>query len=119
MPARPDPEQERLKRLRDQQIAARDPHVKTRKFQKDTAQKAVKYRKKITLAGIWAIIPHFWRLIGFALILGVAALLIVPHYWMTKWTYPAILGVALVLVGLGGGIGNALDLRDDIKDHLK
>ena len=51
-------EQERFKRLHDRQLSDRDPLVKQRNFQRNSAQKERKARKPYSLAKMWSDIPH-------------------------------------------------------------
>lgn len=115
----PESEQERLKRLRDQQIAARDPHIKTRQFQRETAVKARKYRRKLTLKDMWAVIPHMIRGIIYGMLAGLVALAVVPAIWKSSWALLCVGGGTLVAIVLGAVIGQAIDKRDEIRDLIK
>jgi len=112
-------EQERLKRLRDQQLAARDPLVKQKQFQRDTIKKErIARNKKVSFAERWDIIPHVGRNIIYAILLGVVALFVVPMVWNSQWTLICIGGGTLVAIVLGVIIGQAQDSRDEIKRML-
>jgi uncharacterized membrane protein len=113
-------EQERLKRLRERQLADRDPLVKQTKFQQQAAQKERKARsKKYTLGEAWRTIPHVYRspLIGF--LVGMGIIIALPMFWLSSWAVWVGVIATVVLIVLGIVIGQALDLRDNIKDSLR
>ena len=113
-------ELERLKRLRERQLADRDPLVKQNKFQSTSAQKARRASgKKISLGEEWRTIPNLYRspLIGF--FLGVGVTIVLPMFWKSTWAFWAGVGVTVLLIVLGAMLGNALDIRDRLKDSLK
>jgi hypothetical protein len=118
MANKPDPEQEKLMRLRDRQVSARDPHVKTRKFNQQAAERERKRDKSVSLAELWNVIPQVGKGGFFGLLLGLVLLKLVTKYWISPYAMPVMLIVTIVCALLGVVIGNALDLRDNIKRHL-
>lgn len=112
-------EQERLKRLREKQIADRDPLVKQRKLQQNYSVKARRMRKPFKLTGAWKDIPHIIRTPFYALLLGIAVIFILPALWESPLAIWAALLITAFLIVFGLVLGNSLDLRDDIKDSLK
>jgi hypothetical protein len=112
-------EQERLKRLRERQIADRDPLVKQRKLQQNYSVKARRMRKPFKLTGAWKDIPHIIRTPFYGLILGVAIIFILPNIWVSPFAIWVALLVTVLLIIFGLIFGNSLDLRDDIRDKLK
>ena len=115
----PTDEQERLKQLRNKQLAARDPLVKQRHFQSSSSIKEKRMRKPFSFKKAWMDIPHVIKMPFYGLILGVAALFILPIFWISKWAIVAAGGLTLVLIVFGVIVGNAMDLRDSIRDHIK
>lgn len=115
----PNSEQERLKRLRDSQIAARDPLVKQRKTQQTYSAKARRMRKSFKFSEAWADIPHIIRMPIYGLILGMAITFILPIFWNSPFAFWVGLLTAALLIVFGLIVGNALDIRDRIKDNLK
>jgi hypothetical protein len=115
----PDQESERLKRLREKQLADRDPLVKQRKFQHSSSVKEMRMRKPFSLSKAWKDIPHIIKFPFYALILGVIIIFILPTVWNSP--YATISGVAAtaILIIFGLIFGNTIDLRDEIKDHIK
>ncbi len=115
----PNSEQERLKRLRERQIADRDPLVKQRKHQQVYTAKARRMRKSFKLSEAWADIPKIIRMPFYGLILGVAVTFILPILWNSPFALWAGLLAMVLLIVFGVILGNALDIRDRIKDNLK
>lgn len=112
-------EQERLKRLREQQLSSRDPLVKQRQFQRNSAAKEKRMRKPFSLAKAWMDIPHIIKTPFYGLCLGALLVLFLPSLWQSKYAILAAGGVTLALVIFGIVVGNALDIRDNLKDNMK
>ena len=112
-------EQERLKRLRERQLADRDPLVKKREFQRSSVERERRAYKPETLGGIWAMIPHIWRGGLFGLLLGIAAAIVIPSLWISSWALPVSILVLVFIVFMGVMIGRALDSRAEIEDNLR
>lgn len=109
-------EQERLKRIRDRQLADRDPGVKQRHYNQNYTVKSKRLAKKLTLKGILSDIPHVFRSSFIGLVLGLLVLWFLPQYWISKYAVPVSIFCIVLFTGLGAMIGNALDLRDNIRD---
>ena len=88
MTNKPDPEVERLMRLRDKQISARDPLVKERKFDRMAAERERKRDKSISLMEFWTAIPQALRSGFFGLLVGLALLKIVTGLWDSPLAMP-------------------------------
>ncbi len=115
-----DQEQERLKRLREKQLQARDPLVKQRNFQHSSSVKERRMRKPFSLAKAWKKdIPHIIKTPLYGLLLGVVIIFVLPMLWISPFAIYAGVGVTLLLMIFGAIFGNSLDLRDEIKDHIK
>jgi uncharacterized membrane protein len=114
----PMDEQERLKRLRDKQLAARDPLVKQRQFQNSSAVKEKRMRKPFSYKKALAEIPHLIKMPFYGLVLGVVVLLILPNLWISKWAVIVSGGLTLAFIIFGVVMGNSLDLRDEIRKHI-
>lgn len=114
-----DQEQERLKRLRDKQISARDPLVKQRKFQRDIAYKTKRMRKPFSFAKAWSDLPHVFKAPFFGLLLGIIVIFVLPMLWDSPYAILVGAGATLLFMIFGLIIGNSLDLRDRIRDNLK
>ena len=112
-------EQERLRRLRERQLADRDPSVKKREFQRSSIERERRAYKPESLRGIWAMIPHIWRGGFFGLLVGLGAVIAIPLYWISSWALPVAFVVLLFAVFMGIMIGRGLDSRDEIADNLR
>lgn len=109
-------EQERLRRLRDQQLAERDPRVKQREYERRAVQRVRKARQPFSMRRAWEDIPHVWRGLFYGLLLGVLALVTLPALWNSPWAFPCAGGMTLVFVAFGVVIGRAMDTRDELRD---
>ncbi len=112
-------EQERLKRLREKQLQARDPLVKQRNFQHSSAVKEKRMRKPFSMSKAWKDIPHIIKAPFYALILGVILVFVLPMLWDSPYAVIAAAGATLMFIIFGVVFGSSLDLRDEIKDHIK
>jgi hypothetical protein len=118
MPEKLSPEQERLMRLRERQLTVRDPHEKQRKFQHASAERERKRDVSVSPAEMWATIPHVWKGALFGLLGGILIFILLPHYWLSDWATPAAAILGIFLLATCVIVGNALDLRDNIKKNL-
>ncbi len=118
MTNKPDPELERLMRLREKQISARDPLVKKRKFDQMAAERERKRDKSISLAEFWTAIPQVIRSGFFGLLVGLVLLKIITAIWVSPLAMPVMVVVTIAITVLGVAIGHAIELRDNIKRHL-
>lgn len=114
-----DREQERLRQLRERQLADRDPHVKQRQFQRTSAQRARRARKPVTLVGMWREIPNTWKGFFYGVLLGTLLLIVLPMFWVSTWAIVTAIA-AIVFFGIFGVVlGRALDARDNINDLMR
>ncbi|MBI5942988.1 MAG: hypothetical protein HY864_01355 [Chloroflexi bacterium] len=114
-----DSESERLKRLREKQLTDRDPLVKQRQFQRSSVVKEKRMRKPFSLKKAWSDLPHKIRSPFYGLIIGILVIVLLPNFWNSEFAILAGLGATLVFMVFGLIMGHSLDLRDDIKDHIK
>ena len=113
-------EQERLKRLRERQLADRDPHVKQHQFQRVSSQREKRLRKQsYSINKMWKDIPHVWKGFFYGLILGVVALLVIPVFWQSSWAIAVSLVILVIFSLFGVVIGRAIDARENIKDLMR
>ncbi|MDO8754452.1 MAG: hypothetical protein Q7J80_11200 [Anaerolineales bacterium] len=112
-------EQERLRQLRERQLQARDPLANQRKFQRNSSIKEKRAYKPFSLAKAWKDIPHIVKSPFYGLILGVIIVFILPAIWDSPYAIIVGAGLTLFLILFGLIAGNSLDLRDNIKEHLK
>ena len=112
-------EQERLKRLRERQLADRDPHVRQRQFQRMTAQREKKHRRPYSFGKMWSDIPHTWKGFFYGAVLGTVVLLVLPMAWPSPWAIPCSAMALIVFAMFGVILGRAIDSRENIKDLLR
>lgn len=112
-------EQERLKRLRDRQLADRDPLVEQQRFHKQAAKRGRDSFKPLSFKDVWADIPHIWKNGLYSLIIGAVVFLIVPTVWPSSYAILCVGGGTLALLIFGLAVGRALDSRDEIKRLTK
>ena len=108
-------EQERLKRLRERQISARDPMVKIRKGQQRSAERERKRDKSVSLLQAWSDIPRFWRSLFWSLLLTGVATSVLSSFFDTFLSIVGGLGIGLVFLLFAIIIGNALNERDELR----
>ncbi len=112
-----DPEQERLRRLRERQLDDRNPHTKQHDFYRASKERERRAAKPYTLREAWAAIPHVWKTPLYALLLGVILLLVITSLWISIWAWIVGGAATLIFVITGIIIGQALDLRDKLRDY--
>ena len=112
-------EQERLKRLRDRQIADRDPSIKERKFSRESAERERRAYKPMTAKGVWSDIPHIWKGAFFGLIIGLVLMYIITYLWSSTLAFIGSLVLVVVCIFFGLMIGRAVDSREEIKYNLR
>jgi Flp pilus assembly protein TadB len=111
--------QERLKRLRDRQLADRDPGVKKREFQRQSVERERRAYRPLTFKEAWADIPHIWKGLFYGLILGLAGMFGVTSLWVSPWAWVVSIVLLLGFIMIGMVIGRAADARDEIRDNLR
>ena len=109
-------EQERLKRLREQQLRARNPNKKEQKFQRTTAERERNRDRSYTISDFWRDIPLVVRYALSGFLVGVLIAIALPFFWQSQWTTFVSLLVIVALTAFSGILGNAVATRDKIKD---
>jgi Flp pilus assembly protein TadB len=112
-------EQERLRRLREQQLQSRDPHVKQRKIQRNITVKEKRMRKSFSPTEAWGDLSHVIKVPFYALLIGTAVIILLPMFWASPFAAIAGTGFTAILIIFGLVLGNALDIRDEIRKNIK
>jgi hypothetical protein len=114
----PSQDQERLRRLRDQQLRARDPLAKQRRLDREIAQKQRRMRESFSFGRMWGDLTHSLRGAFIGGLIGLGILLIVPS--LVEGSWGICLGVsALPFAALVGFlIGRYEDSMENIKKDL-
>ena len=115
----PDSEAERLKRLREKQLRDRDPLEHERKFQRNSSAKEKRMQKPISLKEDWRKIRYIVKAPLYAFIFGIIGTIILTSLWDSQYAFYVGAGITMGLILFGAVLGNAIDLREDIKKHLK
>jgi hypothetical protein len=115
----PTQDQQRLQRLRDRQLASRDPQKKQRRMHGKIAQRQRRSVESFSLGRIWSEIPHIWKGAFYGLTVGVLAIGLVPLVWVSPWALPCSAAAALMMAIFGVIIGRAQDTRDSLKDLVR
>jgi hypothetical protein len=117
MPTNPR-EVDRLRRIRDQQLRARDPLIKQRKLDHTIATKHRRARTGFSFGKMWHEIPHKWRGAFLGGVLGLIALIVVPGLIPESWGM--CLGVAAFPFAalIGFMIGRYEDAKEDVQDLI-
>ncbi len=113
-------ERERLRRLRDRQVQLRDPRKADRKVQQAVASRhRARGRQRFTLKGAIATIPHQWRGLILGVLLGICISIVLPLLFEGTW--PELVGLASipVLGLLGFAMGQAFDVREELRDFSR
>jgi VIT1/CCC1 family predicted Fe2+/Mn2+ transporter len=111
-------EVERLKRLRDQQLKARDPHKKQQKLQHSISTRYRESREPFSLTKIWQEVEQKWRGLLIGGFLGFIVLAILPSFLESAWAGLIVVGAILFLMLIGFAIGQAADSRDELRDLI-
>ena len=108
-------DRERLQRLREKQISARDPHTKHRRVEAKVAARRRTTVKRFSIRML-SEVPHkyVWALGG--ALLGVLVIILLPYFWPDPRAYLVALVALLFLVAVGYVLGRALDARDELRD---
>jgi hypothetical protein len=108
----------RLKRIRDQQIRARDPSVKQKKLQRTIATKRRKSVRKFSFLDILREVPHKIKGPIIGAVVGLLIFLFLPYFVETSWIDFVGIGAIIFLTMLGFFLGQALDARDSLKELI-
>jgi hypothetical protein len=113
----PNPsDQDRFRRIRDEQLTSRDPMKKQHKLDRTIAERHRRAREPFSLGKIWAGIPHRWRGLLYGGLGGIAVMIGLPEVWASVWADAC--GIVVLPFGmlLGFVIGRAVDTREELRD---
>lgn len=118
-PMPPESEQDRLRRLRDRQIAARDPQVKQQRIHGKIARKQRSSVEAFSLGRILSEIPNMWKGAFLGFLVGVLGVAVIPLVWSSPWALPCAAALTVILAIFGLIVGRAADTRDSLKDLMR
>lgn len=110
-----DEEIERLRRLREKQLGARDPHVKQRQTARHVATQHKK-RQKFRLDQLLGDLSHKWQGLLLGLFTGLLLAVLLTIFVTASWVN---LVAVLLIVGstvIGLIFGASFDWRDDMRN---
>jgi uncharacterized protein YacL len=110
-----DDERERLKRLRDRQLRARNPQRGDARLMRHVATRRGRRQKKVTLAEMVRDLPQKWRGLFLGAIIGMLIWLLLYILADGMWVDLVGLVSIVVLAFLGFALGQAFDVRDELK----
>ena len=111
---------ERLQRLRDRQLDARDPQTHQKNIQRIISQKrGSNAAKRITFKDVIDAIPYKWRGVTLGAALGIAIWIILTVLVAAAWIDLAGLAAIAILAIAGFIFGQAFDTREELKDLVK
>ena len=109
-------ELERLMRLRDRQLSARDPGAKEREIQRKVAARRRRAKKQITFQEMLTDVSKKWQGIIIGAIVGMVISIVLTLTVEASWTGLAGLLAVLGLAILGFFFGQAFDVRDELNN---
>ena len=112
-------ELERLRRIRDRQIQLRDPQKKVDALQHKISRRRKRSVSRFSFRAMISETPNkFWGFV-LGLLIGVLALIVVPEFVDPPWGDIIGFGAIVFLAFIGFLLGQAMDVRDSIRDLVK
>jgi polyferredoxin len=110
-----DDERERLRRLRDRQLQARNPQRGNARVMSHVAKRRGRRQKKVTPADMVRELPYKWRGLSLGVIISMFIWLLLTVLAEGAWVDLVGLASIVVLAFLGFALGQAFDVRDELK----
>lgn len=110
-----DQERERIRRIRDRQIQARDPTLRDKRFQHKVKGRK---KKKLTFADVLADIPtKVWGMIIGGLV-GIILAILLNVAVNASWTQWIGLIIVLACIVMGRGLGATISWKEEDHEEL-
>ncbi len=106
---------EHLQRIRDRQIADRDPSGTRQKYSKQYGRQT-RSRKPTTMKGVLNVFPNWMKGAFLGVIVGFIAWVVMSVTLDAAWVDWAGLAAVVILAGIGAFVGSSFDWRDDLRD---
>ncbi len=110
-------EVERLRRLRQRQLTARDPLAKQRKVDRKVSARRGKQKTSFSFRAMLEM-PYQWRGAIVGALLGMGISIVLTLTLENKWTEIIGLLIVVFLAVLGVVFGQAMDAREELKDLI-
>jgi hypothetical protein len=108
---------ERIRRIRDRQIALRDPSVEQKRVQREIARKRRSRVEKFSLGKIFGDIPKMITGTLIGMVIGILIFLVLPYLFPdASWVDLAGIGLTVIGAFFGFFFGRAIDARDALSD---
>lgn len=114
-----NPDRDRFRRIRDTQLAARDPQIKQRKLQRTIAQKHRRAARPFTWGRFWSEVPHRWRGLLFGGLIGALFAVALPFFVSSPWGPVFAVFILIFCAVFGFMLGRSIDVREELKDLVR
>jgi uncharacterized protein YacL len=106
---------ERLRRLRQQQLAARDPHAKQRDINRKVSARRRKLKKQGAFQDMLTDMAYKWKGVIVGALIGIIISIVLSLTVEAWWVELAGLAAVIVLASIGLILGQAFDAREELK----
>ena len=110
-----DKERERLARLRDRQLSARNPRKSDDRLMKKVARRGRRRQKKVTFDEMLRDLPHKWRGLFIGIFAGSLLWIVLDFLAEGVWVDAAGALAIVFLAFFGFVMGRAFDVRDELR----
>ncbi len=110
-------EVERLRRLRARQLQARDPLAKQRKVGRKVTARRRKQKQSFSFRAMLDM-PYQWRGAIIGALIGMGISIVLTLTLENQWTEVIGLLIVIFLAALGTIFGQAVDVREELKDLI-
>ncbi len=111
-------EVERLRRLRQRQLQARDPLAKQRKVDRKVTARRRKQKTSFSFRAMLEM-PYQWRGAIIGALIGMGISIVLTLTLNHQWTEIIGLLILVFLTALGLIFGNIMDVREELKDLMR
>lgn len=112
-----EPDRERLRRLRDRQLADRDPGATRKEFQRRSLERDRRSFRPLTWKDTLAGFSPTGKAVFLAIVLGLMSTLLITSLWKSPWAWGGSIILDLFILVASLSIGQAIDSRNKMKDH--
>jgi VIT1/CCC1 family predicted Fe2+/Mn2+ transporter len=112
-------ELERLRRIRQQQLAARDPSKKQNKLQKTITHKHRSRSQSFSIGTMWTEVPSRWKGAFFGSLFGVIAIFVLPLVTDAEWATTVGFVLLFFMAVMGFLVGRSKDAQDDLRKLVR
>jgi VIT1/CCC1 family predicted Fe2+/Mn2+ transporter len=112
-------ELERLRRIRQQQLAARDPSKKQNKVQQTITHKHRSHAQSFSIGTMWAEVPNRWKGAIFGSIFGVITIFVLPLVTDAEWATTVGFVLLFFIALMGFLVGRSKDAQDDLRKLVR